>query len=209
MIIPADFTLMTNQVNRLPAEKTSLLIDALIDPKHKYHLTIRYNSGVKGFGRQWVEIRADNKIGSYTLVFGVKDAYVQQLWVIIAPSGACYCIDKEGPVKDAKGNHSFFTQDQQEALTDLLILPSKERKVIVTTYYKVEIQEGDNTFAAGAMFDKGSGGPKGLRFPVALGGYSVAFKSEEEANRVCRELAAYLADQSEKDQKTRKKEAKK
>lgn len=202
-------TLLTNQVGRLPADKTSSLIDALLDPKHKYHFTIRFNSGVKGFGRQWVEIRADNKIGSYTMVFGVKDAYVQQLWVVITPNGSCYSIDKEGPPRGPKGENVFFTQDQQQALTDLLIFPAKERKVIVTTYYKVEIQEGNNTFAAGAMFDKGSGGPKGLRFPVALGGYAVAFKSEEEANKACKELAAYLQDQADKDHKTKKKEAKK
>ena len=76
-------------------------------------------------------------------------------------------------------------------------------------YYKIELEEGDVRCAVGAMYDHGSAGPKGLRFPTALAGYGIAFPTQEGAEKVAAELEAYFADQSMKESRTKNKETSK
>ncbi len=166
-------------------------------------MKIRYISGPCGYYRHWVEVRADASNGLYTLVFGVDRDFIVQLWVVISPKLSCYCIDKEGPVKPA------LTREQQEGLTSLLIVPPKNGRVVITPYYRIEMVEGDSKRPVSAMFDHGSAGPKGLRFPQALMNYGAAFNSEDEAKKIAKEFEMYREDQNNKDQRTRTKEMKK
>lgn len=207
-IIPADFTLLTNQKDRLAPDKLRVFIDALLDDNHKMKFYIRFRSGPTGSYRKWVEIRGTNIKGSYTLVFGLsEDLIVQQLWVVLTPSGACYSIDKDGgnPFTDHK-----VTWAEQERLTQLLVVPTFERKVVVVPYWKVEITTMDGgTSAVGAMYDHGSGGPKGVTFPRSLTEHPALFREEAVAKKAAEDLEKYFEDQSNKLQKAKNAERKK
>jgi hypothetical protein len=204
-VIPQEFTLLRNQEKRLLPTQLGLFVPALLEEDHPHHLAIRYKSKVCGPPhRQWVEVRATNLKGSYTLVFGLKDRSVVQLWMVITPSGAAYDIDKDG------GNPlSLYPTETLHKLTALLDLKEEGAEVVVTPYWKIELKESGRRCGVGPMYDKGSAGPKGLSFPRCLAAYNVLFESEEEASKVARELKDYFADQKEKTQKVKTKEAKK
>lgn len=204
-IIPPEFSLLRNQEKRLLPTQLGMFVPALLEEDHPHHLNIRYKSKVLGpEHRQWVEIRATNLKGDYTLVFGLKDRCVVQLWMVITPSGAAYDIDKDG------GNPlSHYPTPTLHKLTALLHPEDEKREVVVTPYWKIEIKEGDKRHGVGPMHDKGSAGPKGLSFPRCLAAYNVLFESEEEALKVREELDLYFKDQTAKTEKQKKKETKK
>lgn len=195
-IIPPDVTLRTDQEKRMPPDKMKVFIDALVDPNHKMAFTIHHLGSVKGFSRKFIEITVKNANGMYYMVFGLKDDdYVRQLWIVVGPSGGGYSIDKDGPMIVDGKPQEFLPKETCDKLSDMLIKTQIVREVVVNTYYKVEFKEGDKVFAAGAMFDKGSGGKKGISFPRALATYNAMFTDEKEAKKVAEQLIEYLEDQ--------------
>ncbi len=200
-VLPADFSLLTNQVVRIPLAQACTVAKKLAAGE----MQVRY-AQVFGKHRKWVEFRADYS-GLYTLVFGLNEEgdVVTNLWVVLTPSGKVFSVDHEGA-----GNPANILTRDIFAAVDKLLPQSTERKIVVSCYYRVEQElPAGGRSGIGPHMDHGSAGPKGFSFPQELAGFRVEFTSEEEAMAAAGKLIAYLSDQRAKTEKQRTKEAKK
>ncbi len=202
-VLPADFTLLTNQVVRIPLTQACTVAKKLAAGE----MQVRY-AQVFGKHRKWVEFRADYGGGSYTLVFGVDEERYQvtNLWVVITPSGKIWCVDHDGAGNPAQA----LLVGAHFSPIDKLLPQSTERKLVLTRVFRVEQElPSGGRVGIGPMLDHGSSGPKGLSFPRELAGFRCEFNSESDAQEALDKLQAYLTDQKLKDQRVKKKEMKK
>lgn len=171
MTLPPDFTLKIPNHTPVSAELACKLIPALLVEDHPHKLTIRYNSGVMGKTEEkWVEVRADNAKGSYTICFRVRHNLITTLMAMISPTGASW---QSGP--DSGNPANYVSQEQWQALTRLLIPPTG-----VFTIRKLFRIEMDGK-PVGPWLDMGPS-PARYTYPRDLT-YNRLFETQEEAER--------------------------
>ncbi len=200
-VLPNDFTLLTNQVVRIPLAQACTVAKKLAEGQ----MAVRY-AQIFGKHRPWLELRADYGGGSYTLVFGLDDEREKttNLWVVLTPSGKVYSVDH------GDGNPANVLTTDHFSAIDKFIPEPPGHKIVVSTYYRVERElAAGGRSGCGPMMDHGSAGPKGLSFPTELAGYRVEFTELKDAEAVAEKLRNYLSDQQEKTKKVKTKEMKK
>lgn len=117
-LMPTDFQFIVRGAGKIRADRAVKVIPMLLDAEHFAHLTVRFNSGPLGkTDRQWLEVRATNSIGSYTIFFSVNRGAINQLLAVTTPSGSSFVLSD--PVGGNPAN--FISVAQLQGLNKLLL----------------------------------------------------------------------------------------
>ncbi len=192
MTFPDDFSLIIPSHTPLKTELACKIIPALLDENHPFKLVIRFCSGVLGKTEdKWVEVRADNSKGSYTVIFKVHRNLIVTLMAIISPTGSSW---KNGP--DSENPANYVSQEQWQALTRMLI--PKRGVITIRPLFQIMV-DGK---LAGPWMDQGPS-PSRLSYPRDLT-HGKLFESAEEAEKVKGKLEDYWANALTREPKGKK-----